>query len=181
MNELPLHSHENDPEFLIELSMSNLKNNVKRSFGPEREQRSNRIQVTNYQLIPSLPEKTLLVKANIRGIDSNYQTQIRFTNVKFSDTLQPLFTLIRAVDGSDYYVRQFTSAQTQAKVKCNCLDFYYRFSVWNHQKSALEGDPPKPYVRRTDYMPPVNPDKTPGMCKHVIKLLQFLKTENLVR
>lgn len=169
-----------DGETLMELSLSNLRNNVKREFGLQRETRSNRIRVTNYQIIPSVSENSILIKARIVGEESNYHVQIRFTNTKFSDEPQPGFVQIKAIDGTDYYVRQFTSAQTQAKVKCSCLDFYYRFSVWNHGKKALEGDPPPPYNKRTDRAP-VNPNKTPGACKHIIKMMNFLKSEGIVR
>lgn len=167
-------------DVLLELSLSNLKNNVRRDFGPERESRSNKVNVVNYDIIPSVGERTLLVKSRIRGETANYQPQIRFTNVAFSSDQKPGFTQIKAVDGTDLFVRQFTAAQTQAKVKCNCLDFYYRFAVWNHSKKSLEGDPPPPYVKKTD-RPPVNPNKVPGSCKHIMKLVTFLRNEQILR
>lgn len=166
---------------LLELSLSNLKNNVKRDFGNDRETSSNRVNVINYDIIPYIAEKTLLVKARIRGEEGkNYQPQIRFTNAKFSEAQQPGFVPIKAVDGTEYYVKTFTSAQTQAKVKCNCLDFYYRFAVWNHTKNSLEGDPPPPYIKKTD-SEPQNPNRVPGTCKHLLKLTSFLRTEQILR
>ena len=165
---------------LLELSLSNLKNNVSRNFGKDRETRSNRIQVSNYQAIPSVGDRTLLLKARIVGEEANYQVQIRFVNVAFANEQAAGFVPVQAMDGKEYYVKQFTLAQTQARVKCNCLDFYYRFSVWNHSRKSLEGDPPPPYVKKTD-MPPVNPAKVPGACKHIIKMMTFLRGEGLVR
>lgn len=166
---------------LLELSLSNMRNNVKRDFGNDRETRANRVNVINYDIIPSVAEKTLLVKARIRGEEGkNYQPQIRFVNAKFSDIAQTGFTTIKAVDGTDYFVKIFTAAQTQAKVKCNCLDFYWRYATWNHAKNGLEGEPPKPYVKKTD-SEPVNPNKSPGVCKHLIKLITFLRTEQILR
>jgi len=169
-----------DGETLMELSLSNLRNNVKMNFGNERETRSNRINVSNYQAIPSVSDKTLLLKARIKGEESTYQVQVRFTNSSFSDVAQIGYTPIKAMDGREYFVKQFTLSQTQAKVKCTCLDFHYRFSVWNHSKKSLEGDPPPPYIKKTD-SPPVNPNKVPGACKHIIKFMNFLKGEKIVR
>ena len=170
-----------DGDVLLELSLSNLRNNVKRDFGNDRENRANKVNVVNYDIIPSVAEKTLLVKARIRGEEGkNYQPQIRFINAQFSDTQQTGFTPIKAVDGTDYFVKTFTAAQTQAKVKCQCLDFYWRFSVWNHAKKSLEGDQPAPYMKKTD-SPPVNPNKVPGSCKHLIKLITFQRTEQILR
>lgn len=167
-------------EMLLELSLSNLKNNVSRDFGPERATRSTLVNVINYDIIPSVSERTLLVKARVRGQSGNYQPQIRFTNVKFSNELKPGFAQVKAVDGQDYFVQQFTAAQTQAKVKCNCLDFYWRFATWNHGKQSLEGDPPPPYIKKTNSAP-VNPNKVPGSCKHLMELVSFLKTEQVLR
>lgn len=169
-----------DGEVLLEISLSNMKNNVSREFGQEREQRSNRIQVSNYNVIPSVSDRTLLIKSRIVGEDAKYEVQIRFTNVFFSDEARPGYVQVKAMDGRDYYIKQFTASQTQAKVKCTCLDFHYRFSVWNHGRKALEGDPPKPYVKKTDSAP-VNPNKVPGSCKHIMKMVNFLKGEQIVR
>ena len=169
-----------DCEVLLELSLSNMKNNVRRYFGQEREQRSNRVNVVNYDIIPFIPEKSLLIKSRMRGEHGNYTPQIRFSNVQFSNEQQPGFVAAKGVDGSDFFVRQFTAAQTQAKVRCNCLDFYYRFSVWNKAKNSLEGDPPKPYIKKTDSAPQ-NPNHVAGSCKHIMKLATFLRSEGILR
>lgn len=165
---------------LLELSLSNLRNNVSRNFGDKRIRRSNMIKVSNYQAIPSIGEKSILFKANIVGEESNYKVSIRFVNVQFSNEPNPDYAEIKAMDGMTYYMKKATAAQTQVRVKCNCLDFYYRFSVWNHSKKSLEGDPPPPYVKKTD-MPPVNPNKVPGACKHIIKMINFLRGEQIIR
>ena len=170
----------NTDEMLLELSLSNLNNNVSRDFGTERTTRSNSVNVVNYDIIPSVGEKTLLVKARVRGETNNYQTQIRFTNVKFASAAAAGYAQVKAVDGQDYFVKQFTASQTQAKVKCNCLDFYWRFATWNHGKKSLEGDPPPPYIKKTNSAP-VNPNKVAGSCKHIMKLVAFLKTEQVLR
>lgn len=169
-----------DNTILLELSLSNLRNNVSRNFGADRIRRSNRIKVANYQAIPSVGDRSILFKANIVGEEAKYIVSVRFTNVSFSNDPQPDYAEIKAMDGMTYHMKKVTASQTQAKVKCNCLDFYYRFSVWNHSKNSLEGDPPPPYVKKTD-MPPVNPNRVPGACKHVIKMIDFLRGEQIIR
>lgn len=170
-----------DGETLLELSLSNLKNNVSRNFGPERNQKSPRTRVTNYHAVPAVSDKTLLLKFKVSGETQPYNVETKFINVKYGNEDGNGMSSIVAMDGNTYYFKTFTQSQTQAKVRCDCLDFYYRFSVWNHGKGALEGDPPKPYVRKTDYMPSVNPTKTPGACKHIIKVMSFLRSENILR
>ena len=168
------------PEVIIEASLSNLKNNVNREFGRDRESRSNRIKVVNYEAIPSVSSKELLLKARIVGEEGNYQVSVRFINIGFANALSPGYTEIKGLDGNTYFVRQVTLAQTTAKVKCSCLDFYWRFATWNHGKKALEGDPPPPYVKLTD-RPPVNPNKVSGACKHIMKFMTFIKGEGIAR
>lgn len=180
MNEQIELDYVHEDQVIVELSLSNLKNNVNRNFGRERETRSNRIKVTNYEAIPSVSNKELLLKARIVGEENNYQVSVRFTNVGFSSSLAPGFVEIVGMDGVKYFVRQTTLAQTMVKVKCNCLDFYWRFATWNHGRKSLEGDPPPPYVKLTD-RPPVNPNKVPGACKHIMKFMAFIKNEGIAR
>lgn len=167
-------------DILLELSLSNLRNNVKRNFDNKRENKSVKTRIANYQAIPSVADRTITFKTKVVGETANYNVTITFTNVKFANELQSGYVQIKAVDGSDYIFKQFTLSQTQARVSCNCLDFYYRFSVWNHSKNSLDGDPPQPYVKVTD-RPPVNPNKVPGACKHIMKFMAFLKSEGIAR
>jgi hypothetical protein len=160
--------------------LSNLRNNVSRNFGKDRETRSNRIKVANYQVIPSVSDKSLLLKASIIGEDADYKVEVRFTNVRFGNSAENGFVAVQGMDGNEYFVKQMTLSQTQAKVKCNCLDFYYRFAVWNQGKNSLEGDPPAPYIKKTDRAP-VNPNKVAGACKHIMRMMTFLRGEGLVR
>lgn len=180
MSELLEHYIETDGEIILELSLSNLKNNVRKNFGDAREVRSTKSQISNYEIIPSIGDKTLLIKMNITGEHGVYQVLIRFINAQFGDGTQNGFVPVVGVDGITYHVKQFTSAQKQVRVRCNCLDFYYRFSVWNYTKKSLEGDPPPPYVKKTD-LPPVNPNKVAGACKHIIKAMAFLRRENIIK
>ena len=169
---------------LLEISLSNLKNNVKRVFGPERETRSKPVNVVNYQAVPSISNKTLLFKFNINSGGTKYSVNVNFINVVFFDKAsaesRPDAVSVVATDGTEYFFQRFTSAQKQVKVNCSCLDFHFRFSVWNHQKDALDGDPPQPYVKKTD-REPVNPTKSPGACKHILKCVEFLRGEGILR
>lgn len=167
-------------DILLEVSLSNLKNNVLRNFGKSREVASDRVRVVNYQILPSIQDKSLLLKSNIMSNGSRYTVQIRFLNVNYVDVQDSGSVELYAIDGQKYYIKPFTSAQKQVRVGCNCLDFYYRFSLWNHTKKSLEGPPPQPYIKKTD-MPLVNPQEIPGVCKHIVKMTSFLKDEGIVR
>lgn len=167
---------------LLEASLSNLRNKTRSEFGNGRQERSNKVQITDIQFIPSLNDKSLLIKAKAytSGKDGSYDTQIRFTNVKFQDQPGPNTVELKAVDGKTYNVVRVTHAQAMTKVRCTCLDFYYMFSVWNDQRKSLEGDPFPPYVKKTDSAPR-NPNRIEGACKHVTKLGEYLRAKQIIR
>lgn len=167
-------------ELMLEASLSNLKHSTVRAFGADRNKRSASVRISNYQIIPSVSSKSVLFKARVPGKDGNYDVQIRFMNLKFANELQAGFVSLNGMDGNAYFIKQPTAAQAQVKVRCSCLDFYYRFSVWNHKKKSHEGDAPVPYVKRTD-SPPINPTQADGACKHLIQFVDFLKREGVVR
>lgn len=171
---------EPEDETMLEASLSNLKHSTTRAFGQDRTKRATGVRISNYQVVPSAPNKSLLFKARVPGKDGNYDVQIRFTNVKFGTELQPGFIALNGMDGNEYFVKQFTASQAQARVKCSCLDFYYRFSVWNHKKKSLEGDAPVPYIKKTDSAP-INPTQADGSCKHILSFVEFLKKERVIR
>jgi hypothetical protein len=85
-----------------------------------------------------------------------------------------------ASDGQDYHVQPLQLAGHNVKVRCNCMDFYFRFANYNAQDKSLVGKPPPLYRRKTTTRPPVNPGQVPGMCKHLLKLVQTLQGAGLV-
>lgn len=109
-----------------------------------------------------------------------YDTVVSFDNVQFIDENDATAISFNAVDGEEYFIKPFVLNTDNAKVHCMCLDFYYTFSAWNDRDDSLQGKSPKPYVKKTD-RPPRNPPKVPGMCKHLIKLTDVLKSKGLIK
>lgn len=171
-------------EVLLELTYNQLLSQTKT--GPvigktPRNQESNKVQVQEMNLIPSMKEKTLLVKARTRGKDKFYQTLIVFSGVSFFNEGGHGRQEIQVSDGSTYFIDPIRPYKSNVKVRCECLDFYFRFSVWDKRDQALTGADPKPYHRRTDNYPPVNPSKISGVCKHIMKVVQQLKAGRIIR
>lgn len=167
---------------LFEASLSNLRNKTKNEFGSGRQDRANKVQITDIQFIPSIADRSLLIKAKsyTSGKDDKYDTQIRFTNVTYRDEADPNTVEFKGVDGNTYNVVRLTHAQAMSKVRCTCLDFYYMFSVWNDQRKSLEGEPFPAYIKKTDSAPR-NPNRIEGACKHVTKLGEYLKAKQIIR
>lgn len=167
---------------LFEASLSNLRNKTRAEFGTGRQDRSNKVQVTDIQFIPSVSDKSLLIKAKAytSGKDEQYDTQIRFVNVAYKDAAGQNTVEFKGVDGNTYNVVRVTHAQAMTRVRCTCLDFYYMFSVWNDQRKSLEGEPFPAYVKKTDSAPR-NPNRIEGACKHVTKLGEYLRAKQIIR
>ncbi len=169
---------------LLELTYNKLLTQTKQAptiKDSPRDQNANKVQIQEVNLIPSLQNKTLTAKARTRTSDKFYETIIVFSGVQYFDEGGHGRQEIQATDGSTYFIDPIRPYKSNVKVRCTCLDFYFRFSVWDQRDDALTGDPPEPYRRKTDSYPPVNPQKVSGLCKHIIKLTNYLKQQRIIR
>lgn len=57
----------------------------------------------------------------------------------------------------------------------NCADSFYTWSYYNYNHGCLYGPKPKMYVRKTNWMPPRNPQHIPGICKHIFHAWAILR------
>lgn len=139
------------------------------------------IRVQKLQLIP-LPrgmEGDLKVESQVQSGDHAYTCIIQFDRVKYDKVDTPTNVSFQAADGDEYHIQPINLNNNNAKVQCNCLDFYYRFSSRNNNQNSLYGQPPPPYLKKTD-RPSVNPRNVPGVCKHILAVVKELRTEGVV-
>lgn len=165
-------------EVLLEISYSNLSRKADRYFGADRKNRASKVTVAHSVFIPYINDNYLEVEAETRTDNGKYITRIVFENVVFKNEEDNRTASIVAADGTEYFFNRINRTRSNVKVSCTCLDFHYRFASFNHKADALASDPPEPYVKKTD-RPPVNPAKVPGLCKHIIRLVQELDKDNI--
>jgi hypothetical protein len=68
-----------------------------------------------------------------------------------------------------------------SRVACDCMDFRFRFANNNAKDNSLAGNPPPAYHRVPgSNRPPANPSNLPGMCKHLMAVVQNLKRQKIV-
>lgn len=173
-----------DHQLLLELTYNQLLSQTKRGQtikNSPRDQNANKVQVQEVNLIPSIQNKSLTAKSRTRTSDKFYETIIVFSGVQYFDEGGHGRQEIQGADGSSYFIDPIRPYKSNVKVRCTCLDFYFRFSVWDQRDDALTGEPPQPYQRKTDSYPPVNPQKVSGLCKHIIKLTNYLKQQRIIR
>ena len=167
---------------LTEASMAELERNIVFSFPhtTKRQHATGPVQVQELKLVPYTQTNDLLVNVRVQSDGHRYDPRILILDVAYEDEDTPTNVTFTGSDGETYNVAPISMKQHDVKVSCTCLDFYYRFAVWNNNANSLYGNPPPLYRRKTETRPPVNPRRVPGICKHIIKSVQALRDARLV-
>lgn len=166
-----------------ESTYADLDTNITTSFPNTRKRQhaTNEVRVQRIDLIPYVGTQMLHVRAISAGSSGRqYQQAIQLLRVKFEPAKTNENVEILATNGKTYYVQPIDLNNHNVKVRCNCLDFYHRFAHYNHGDKSIVGRAPVPYQRKTTTRPEVNPDHVPGMCKHLIKVVERLRTQRIV-
>ena len=158
-----------------------LYTNIQRGFPntTKRQHATGPVVVQNTQYTPYAANGGLQINSEVRSGGNLYTPVIQLLNVDFQQNDEPTNVTFKATNDQDYHVVPVRLTDHNVKVRCNCLDFYHRFAVWNHADNSLFGPKPPPYQRKTTDRPEVNPQRVPGFCKHLIKLFQELEHEGL--
>lgn len=165
---------------LLETStMHQLRSSANVFFDTPREQSAGRVQLAKVQYIPAVGDNVLIVKAETRSSEKVYETVIQFTNVKYVNDATPHAVPLE-LNGSQISIMPIRANQNDVQVNCTCMDFYWRFAMYNNKDKSLLGEPPAPYVKKTNRRPN-NPDQVPGACKHLMKLANQLRAANILK
>jgi hypothetical protein len=160
---------------LLELTLYQLNRSTQNGFDAKRKQAAPRMNLTNVKYTPTMEngKQGLTVTSDCISGDSgnHYKQVIVFQKVKLLPEDSPQARTFEGPDGQPFHVDNYSLQAADVKVRCNCLDFYWRFTNFNFKQRALQGDPNPPYVRKTN-RPPVNPMQKPGICKHIYQLLK---------
>jgi len=150
-----------------------LQSNIKRTFPNTRARENSPTppRVTNIRYTPHVGNSSLEIDANTSGTNTNHQTTVLVTNVSFEQADAPNNVTVTTSGGGEQSLKPINLANSTIKVRCTCMDFRFRFAVWNFNDNSLIGSKPPPYVA-TSNRPPVNPLKTPGVCKHIIQTIR---------
>lgn len=161
-------------QILIETALNQLRRNTESIFGTAREDDSDEIKVTNIVIVNH--STALEIKANVHNMNgkTNHHVKILFENIDIGNEGEKELDVM-TISGDMISVDRRDLEATDVKVVCNCLDFYWRFAMWNFNDGSLLGPKPKPYVKKTNRAPN-NPSKTPGICKHIISTIDHFIT-----
>jgi len=162
-----------------ESSFNRLQQNIINNFSTTRRQNAvSEVIIDNITYTPFEDSGILQVEATTRSNQHIYKVILQFQGLVFRE--QPQSVSIKSTDGAINYFQPISLGTNNIKVKCDCLDFYWRFAYWNANDKSLYGEPPAPY-RRTTNRPPANPSRTPGICRHIIRVVDELRKQGIVR
>lgn len=162
-------------KILLEMTLYQLNRSTQNGFDDKRKNKAPRMRLSNMKYTPSSTNNktNLTVTADCVSGDSgnHYQPVIVFNTVVLEPENTSTNTTVPASTGEDININTYSLASSDVKVRCDCLDFYWRFTNFNFKQKALQGNPNPPYVKKTN-RPPVNPLSKPGICKHIYELLK---------
>lgn len=164
-------------------SLDDLETNIERAYPTttKRQHITNTIQLHNVELIPYVGTKLLHVRSTTTSPNgATYKQALQILGVTFLPEPTDTSVTITDAQGNAYNIDPVTLTDHNAKVRCNCLDFYHRFASYNQRDKSLAGPPPRPYQRKTTDRPPVNPLRLPGICKHLLKLAENLQQQGII-
>lgn len=140
-------------------------------------------RVTKLTPLGSDITKSVSYKAVVTGETNNYQVNVQFFKVFYSDDKKDGYLPVD-VDDKKLYYRPPTVRSNPVHLKCSCPDFRFRFEKELYDAGGLVGNWRR-YTRKTP-PPPVgypyaNPEHYLGFCKHTWSVLDHLKSKGLVK
>lgn len=127
--------------------------------------------------------KSVSYKMVVNGETNNYQLNLQFFKVQYSDSKTADMKPIDS-EGSKLFYKVPSVRNNPVHIKCSCPDFRFRFEKELYDAGGLVGNWRR-YTRKTP-PPPVgypyaNPKHLLGFCKHVWSALDYLRTKGLVK
>jgi hypothetical protein len=145
----------------------------------KRQEASQPVRVVSLEMLPFIGTKNLSVEAVAASEGTNYSPKIIFNQIEFEDESTPTNITFTGKDGNEYNMQPINLGQKTVRVRCDCLDFHWRFASYNAKDKSLIGRAPAPY-QRVSNRGPSNPQQVPGICKHLIATIKALREARVV-
>lgn len=145
-----------------------------------RELKTHLVNVQGLKLTPFQESNELWVTSNTQssGQPNHYKTEIIFKDVSFIDDNEEGVTFTGS-DNAQHKIKPLLARNNDCEVSCECLDYKFRMQSANFSKDAGIF-PPEPYVKKST-RPPVNPQKIPFLCKHLLSMINQLTQRRILK
>jgi len=146
----------------------------------KRQHATGEVQIHEMSWLPFIGMRTLLLRALAINETSgtHYRPIILFKNVQYSNEGSDLIDIVSSDNGLKYRLKRL-SEDRDVLLRCQCQDYAWRFIHWNALDKSNYGRDRKPYEAISN-RGPINPTESPGMCKHLLRLMEVLRAARLV-
>ncbi len=141
------------------------------------------VRINNMAYYPLTANKMIRITADTTTSDTGgrHKQFLDLRNIVYDYADTDDNVVIADTTGKEYFVQPIALNVTNVGVFCDCPDYQLRFANFNIQNNAHVGPRPKPYTKVPgSNRGPVNPMKVPGMCKHILKVVENLKQDGVV-
>jgi hypothetical protein len=138
--------------------------------------------ITIRKVTPLAGNKTLTISGEARGTKM-YPVTITFYNVDFSTSRDKNHPLTAVVDdmNTTFFMEQVTEDEHPVQIRCQCPDFYFTWWYYDRKRKALSGPDFPAYHRKTQNYPERNEKHAPGLCKHIVGLVERLEKDRILK
>lgn len=147
----------------------------------KRQHATNEVRVDQIQYLPLKGNGILRIQSATTSTNGNKHKQfLDLRNVNFESGNTATNATFTSKSGEETSVQPIRLNTTNVGVYCDCEDYNMRFANYNLNNNCHVGPIPPRYVRKTTTRPPANPARVPGMCKHLLKIVQDLRGYGLL-
>lgn len=144
-----------------------------------RQNSTHTVRVEHVDWVPFLGLGTLFVKGLCNNEGRKNECILLFKGVEYKEGESRGSVPLSSSDGRVVHVLPISLEKDEVMVRCTCSDFRWRFSHWNGVDGSLYGRRPRRY--EASLSPgSSNPEESPGLCKHLMKMAKMLAETGLV-
>ena len=172
-------------EFLMEeKTIPQLQRHIQQGFPntKKRQHATHEVQISKLQYLPITNKDILRITADTLTDNGNRHKLIMdLQNVNFQPPNSGNNVTVTDLGGYKHSITPVILNINNVKVHCDCEDYQMRFAYYNIQNNCHIGPPPAPYTRKTDTRPEANPSHVPGLCKHLLKVAEDLRRQQILK
>jgi hypothetical protein len=139
----------------------------------KRQHATGEVDISGIQWTPFLGMGTLLVRSVATNESRVYRPLILFKGVSYAGG----GFSFKASDDERVY-EALIREDSDVLVRCQCKDFNFRFCHYDYIERSLQG-PNRKIYSGFNGTHRANPKELPGMCKHILKLVEELSAMGL--
>lgn len=138
------------------------------------------VKMLKFEWTPYLGMKTLflrgLAETSYNGVKHVYHPIILFKQVQFQESGAKI---VAKDNAESYYFKPISYHNNDIVLRCECPDFFWRFNYYDHVEDSLYGRKRRIYDGFNGNHR-INPLEMPGMCKHIMSMIEHLQRHGMV-